>query len=111
MANQLKMATVTSILTLYKRGWSQRRIARELGVSRTTVQGYLARNGPDSNCTTNPPPGSDAAPNCTTNPPPGSDSGPASSCRSFREVIEVKLPQGLSGVRIWQDLVAEHGFA
>jgi transposase len=48
--------------------------------------------------------------NCTTNPPPGSGAGPASSCRPFREVIEVKLAQGLSGVRVWQDLAAEHGF-
>ncbi len=29
MANRLKMAIVTSILTLHKRGWSQRRIARD----------------------------------------------------------------------------------
>ena len=38
MANRLKMAIVSSILTLAKRGWSQRRIARELGISRTTVR-------------------------------------------------------------------------
>ena len=110
MANQLKMATVTSILTLYKRGWSQRKIARELGVSRTTVRGHLARNGPGSNWSTDPPPGSEGPSNCTTNPPPGSGGGPASSCEAFREIVEVKLAQGLSGVRIWQDLVADHGF-
>ena len=57
MANRLKMAIVTSILTLHKRGWSQRRIARELGVSRTTVRRHLACGGRDSNCATNPPPG------------------------------------------------------
>jgi transposase len=95
------MAIVTSILTLHKRGWSQRRIARELGVSRTTVRRQLARGGRDSNCTTNPPPGSGGR----------WGSGPASSCRPFREIIEVKLSEGLSGVRIWQDLQAEHGFA
>jgi len=37
MANQLKMAVVNAILTLQKRGWSQRRIARELGINRETV--------------------------------------------------------------------------
>ena len=34
MANRLKMATVEAILVLAARGWSQRRIARELGVKR-----------------------------------------------------------------------------
>ena len=37
MANRLKMAKVHSIQTLHARGWSQRRIARELGVHRETV--------------------------------------------------------------------------
>ena len=32
MANYLKMANVSAILTLKEHGWSQRRIARELGV-------------------------------------------------------------------------------
>jgi transposase len=33
-----------------------------------------------------------------------------SVCEPFREVILAKLEQGLSGKRIWQDLVTEHGF-
>jgi transposase len=40
----------------------------------------------------------------------GSVGGPASSCEPFSEIIEVKLAGGLSGMRIWQDLVADHGF-
>lgn len=32
MANRLEMAKVHSIQTLHARGWSQRRIARELGI-------------------------------------------------------------------------------
>ena len=40
MANQLKMATVNAIRTLRERGWSQRRIARTLGVHRETVGRY-----------------------------------------------------------------------
>ena len=41
MANRLKMATVEAILALAARGWSQRRIARELGVNRETVGRYV----------------------------------------------------------------------
>jgi transcriptional regulator len=33
MANQLKMAMVNAILTPKQRGWSQRHIARELGMT------------------------------------------------------------------------------
>ena len=34
MANYLSMATSDYILTLHQRGWSQRRIARELNVEK-----------------------------------------------------------------------------
>lgn len=45
MANVLKMAKVHAIQALHARGWSQRRIARELGVHRETVATYLRRAG------------------------------------------------------------------
>jgi transposase len=45
MANQLREAKVLSIKTLHEQGWSQRRIARELGINRETVARYLK---PDS---------------------------------------------------------------
>ncbi len=41
MANVLKMALIESILSLHAQRWSQRRIARELGVDRGTVRKYL----------------------------------------------------------------------
>lgn len=41
MSNQLKGAMIETILSLYHRGWSQRRIARELGIDRETVTRYL----------------------------------------------------------------------
>jgi transposase len=41
MANQLKMALIETIATLHRRGWSQRRIARELNIDRETVGRYL----------------------------------------------------------------------
>ena len=114
MANTLKMATISSILTLHKRGWSQRRIASVLGVSRTSVRRHLAQNALDSNCTSNPPPGSGGPnydSNCTANPPPGSPPGPQSGCQPLRDIIELKMAQGLSAKRIHQDLAADHGFA
>ena len=53
MANQLKMAKVNAIKMLAQRGWSQRRIADTLGVSRHTVARYLSAEG--SKCATSAP--------------------------------------------------------
>lgn len=51
MANRLKMAEQQAIIALAQRGWSYRRIARELGVHRETVARYVnaaaAGPGPD----------------------------------------------------------------
>ena len=41
MANQLKMADVQALMALHERGWSNRRIARELGIDRETVGRYV----------------------------------------------------------------------
>lgn len=41
MANQLSVVKVHSILTLHAGGWSQRRIAAELGIDRETVARYV----------------------------------------------------------------------
>jgi transposase len=41
MANRLKMADIQAILSLKARGWSNRRIASELGVDRETVARYV----------------------------------------------------------------------
>ena len=43
VANRLKVAKVLSIKQLHDQGWSQRRIARELGISRDAVARHLAR--------------------------------------------------------------------
>jgi hypothetical protein len=42
------MALIEAIITLRQRGWSRRRIARELGVNRDTVNRYLRSVVPDS---------------------------------------------------------------
>ena len=112
MANQLKMAKLQSILTLYERGWSQRRIARELGIHRETVGRHVLLSQQE-------PPGPAEVPagSARSQPakvPAGSTGPPErsySACEPLREEIPAKLDQGLSGQRLWQDLVGEHGFA
>jgi transposase len=94
MANQLKMAEVQAILALVRRGWSFRRIARELGVHRETVSRYARR---------------EAEPSKPAISTPGSP-GRGSLCEPFRDTIITKLDQGLSAQRIWQDLGAEESF-
>jgi IS30 family transposase len=114
MANQLKMAMVNAIWTLEQRGWSQRRIARELGIDRETVARYVHLGPADSKPATHAPTGSeDSKP---ANAPLGSGgqelpkSGPESQCEPFRQVIEDKLEDELSCQRIYQDLRDEYGF-
>ena len=121
MANQLKMAQVQTILTLRTRGWSYRRISRELGVHRETVKRYVEQEAgvsPEGNtpaeadCQNRPnlPAGSGEQQADQNRPNPPAGSGPASKCEPFREIIEQKLEQRLSAQRIWQDLLEEHGF-
>ncbi len=101
IANQLKMAVVHAILTLAQLGWSQRRIAGALGVDRETVPRYVHSPPADSKPATNPIPGSPVA----EAPLADKSSGPERLCEPFRAVIEAKLGQGLTGQRIYQDLV------
>ncbi|MFO0938350.1 MAG: IS21 family transposase [Gemmataceae bacterium] len=49
MANRLKMAIVETIQSLHARGWSARRIARELGVDWASVARHLRGLRPDPN--------------------------------------------------------------
>jgi predicted DNA-binding protein (UPF0251 family) len=46
MPNLLNMADIQAIWALAQQGWSQRRIARELGIDRETVARYLAMAKP-----------------------------------------------------------------
>jgi transposase len=74
MANVLKMALIEAILSLQRRGWSQRRIARELGIDRETVARHL-RKASDSSKPANAPIGSDlvASDSKPANAPIGSE--------------------------------------
>jgi transposase len=62
MANNLKMDKVFSILALNKLGWSDRQIARELGIHRETVARQVKLSKP----ATNPPTGSGMSANLPT---------------------------------------------
>lgn len=111
--NQLKVNQQQSIIALFEQGWSKRRIARQLGVDRLTVRRHLA-----AACAKSPTPrtGSDEVVEVKSpvNPRTGSEpggSGPESRCLSHQATIEAALCAGLSVQRIYQDLVASHGFA
>jgi transposase len=96
VANVLKMALIESILSLHAQRWSQRRIARELGIDRGTVGKYLRQRSSEAKPATNLPTGSGAAEVAA--------SGPQSLCEPYRELIRTKLGEDLSAKRIWQDL-------
>jgi transposase len=113
MSNVLPVSEQATIESLYKKGWSLRRIAGELGLNRRTVKRYAAKcTRPVTACV-------DAK--CTTEVTPGSEGGergedscrpskPRSRCAEFAEVIAGKVEVGCSAQRIWQDLVEAHGF-
>jgi transposase len=95
MSNVLKVSLQTTIHSLAERGWSQRRIARELGINRETVGRYLRLA--DS-----------AKPAIST---AGKNAGRKSQCEPLAEMILAKVEVGLSAQRIYQDLVEESGFS
>ena len=70
----IKVATIDIILSLHRRGWSQRRIAAELDINRETVARYLkrAKSAPKP---ANAPTGSDTLESASkpANAPTGSD--------------------------------------
>ena len=123
MSNVLKVSQQEAIRGLHQKGWSTRRIARELGIHRQTVSRYSEQ---DSRCTGISISGSDAdtESKCTTITIPGSEIvfgrepavsiagqlGRKSRCEPFEAAIGSKMESGLSAQRIYQDLVEEKGF-
>jgi transposase len=134
MANLLKMADRETILTLYRRGWSQRRIAAELGINRETVARHIRladslpkpANAPTGAAADHDAPKPANAPTGAEHPDgtlertattPGTPPEPhplgsrrASGCEPWRALIQGKCELGLSAQRIYQDLVADQGF-
>jgi transposase len=108
MTNFLKVSVQETIYSLTDRGWSRRRIARELGVDRETVGRYLRLRAKPANSIT----GSDQSwlESKPANSIAGKGAGRKSQCEPLQEVIRAKIEAGLSAQRIYQDLVAENGF-
>ncbi len=114
MANMLKMERIHVIRELYDKGWTQRRIARELGIHRQTIRRYLSigRGRDDPKCTI-PPPGSGlgSGSKCTISTAGILKPGRPSQCEPWRQQITGWHEKGLSAQRIYQDLCSEVGFA
>jgi transposase len=95
MANRITVAEAHAILALWARGWSFRRIARQLNVHRETVARYVRQSeGP-------------AKPAKVT----AGNSSHRSRCEPYRPVIQEAVERGFSAQRIFQDLAVEQGFA
>src|SRR5271165_6352470 len=121
MSNSLKVSLQATIYSLNDRGWSRRRIARELGIDRETVGRYLLLAKPAISTTGLEEAGeakpailtagleeaSEAKPAIST---AGNGVGRKSQCEPLAEVIMAKAEVGLSAQRIYQDLVGENGF-
>ena len=118
MARQLAMDKVQAIKHLHQAGYSERRIAEQLGISRKAVRHHLGRGGskdtkaPTGSALTGSevpkdtkaPTGSSAAASTLSEPES------ASHCLAFHELILAKLEEGLTAKRIFQDLKDDHGF-
>jgi transposase len=106
--NQLTVSLQHSIVTLAAKGWSSRKIARELDVDRETVRRY--RPAEDSKPAIAPTGSEDTAAPKPAIVPAGSKAGRTSQCAPLSGLIEEALLAGLSAQRIYQDLVAGHQF-
>jgi len=134
MSNHLKVAMIDLILSLHRKGWSQRRIATELGINRETVARYLklARAAPKPAIAPSGSGSSGPSPKPAIAPPGSSGleiaasvdvptlssasdrssqaRGRPSDCEPWRDIVQSKRNQGLSAQRIFQDLTLEFGF-
>lgn len=106
--NQLTVSLQHSIATLAAKGWSSRKIARELDVDRETVRRY--RPLEDSKPAIRPIGSQEDSDPKPAIVPAGSKAGRTSQCVPLSEVIEQGLLAGLSAQRIYQDLVSDHAF-
>jgi transposase len=108
MSNVLKVSLQTTIYSLADRGWSQRRIASELGINRETVGRYLRLAKPAISITGKQAGEDESKPAISIT---GITAGRRSYCQPLAEAIGAKVEVGLSARRIYQDLVEQNGFS
>ncbi len=123
--NQLNVSIQQSIIALVARGWSQRRISRELQLDRETVARYakpreakpatISTHGVEAAAEAKP--ATDSTHGSGAAPPAkpaisthGATAGRKSLCAPFTAAIAASLELGLSAQRIYQDLVREHAY-
>lgn len=118
MANQLAMDKSLAIQNLRAAGYSERRIAETLEVSRGAVRRHLAAAEANSTkaqtaqaqTVADEPNGTKAQTGSEGAADPPAAESSTSRCEPFRQIILEKLEAGLSAKRIHQDLATEHGF-
>jgi transposase len=105
---KLSVDKAQSIQHLHSLGWSQRKIAEAVSVDRKSVRRHLAASSSKgTSASAEAPTGPESlitATQCTVEPTSSSTCGP------YRQAIIKSLERGLEAKRIFQDLVAEHGF-
>lgn len=134
MANKLKVQEQQTVIHLAKQGWGIRKIARELGISRNTVRGYvraLDLEDPDAlaqrilesgsaSVGDSKVQGNQTDPHSTADSEKGpfqidplstaGKTGRKSLCQDHSAVILEKLEAGFKPLRIYQDLKTGVGF-
>jgi transposase len=115
MSNQLGMSKIQAILGLRQLGWSFVRIAAEVGLHRETVARYV-REQQQQAAGFEPPKPTQVHTGSADSKPTQVHTGSAAAdvtrsvCEPHRHTVLAMLEQGLSAVRIHQDLSGDHGF-
>ena len=111
MATYLKVSMPETIRTLKEKHWSKRRIARELGINRRTVDRYWESS--ESKCTISTTGADVQKENVTRSKCTISTTGSGgrkSLCSDHHDDIQELLKSNLTARRIYQDLMMDHGF-
>lgn len=113
MANYLRVSMRETVKALYANGWSERRVAKELGINRRTVARYIRLDDPKRAISTA---GLDLdnegvleSKRAISTTGFGRE-GRKSHCAEHHDYIEARLKQGFSAQRIYQDLRLERDF-